>query len=125
MPCFCLQLVLFDCSAGLLGHEDEVPADSASKTGLLLTDCSGDSATGVEGTAFETADAEMDAGSAWVCIKNICSIVIGAGVAAAVAGVPHPTELAALAEHTFLLCACFLTFAKCNHTSELILQLST
>jgi hypothetical protein len=64
MPCFCLQLVLFDCSAGLLGHEDEVPADSASKTGLLLTDCSGDSATGVEGTAFETADAEMDAGSA-------------------------------------------------------------
>jgi hypothetical protein len=48
----------------------------------------------------------------------------GAGMAAAVAGVPHPAELAAPAEHAFLLCACFLTFAECNHTSELILQLA-
>jgi hypothetical protein len=40
-----------------------VPADSASGTDLLLTDYSGDSATGVEGTAFETA-AEADADSA-------------------------------------------------------------
>jgi hypothetical protein len=48
----------------------------------------------------------------------------GAGVAATVAGVPHPTELAAPAEHAFLLCACFLSSAECNHTSELILQLA-
>jgi hypothetical protein len=45
-----------------------------------------------------------------------------AGVAAAVAGVTHPTVLPAPAEHAFLLCACFLTSAECNHTSELILQ---
>jgi hypothetical protein len=47
----------------------------------------------------------------------------GAGVAAAVAGVPLPAELAAPAKHAFLLCACFLTSAECNHTSELILQI--
>jgi hypothetical protein len=29
MLCFRLELVLLDCSAGLLGQEDEVPADSA------------------------------------------------------------------------------------------------
>jgi hypothetical protein len=46
----------------------------------------------------------------------------GAGVAVAVVGVPHPAELAAPAEHAFLLCVCFLTYAECNHTSELILQ---
>jgi hypothetical protein len=45
-------------------------------------------------------------------------------VASAVAGVPHPVELAALAEHAFLLCAYFLKSAECNHTSELILQLA-
>jgi hypothetical protein len=44
-------------------------------------------------------------------------------VAAAFAGVPHPAELTAPAEHAFLLCSCFLTSAECNHTSELILQL--
>jgi hypothetical protein len=49
----------------------------------------------------------------------------GVVVAVAVAGVPHPAELAAPAEHTFLLCACFLTSVKCNHTSELILQLAS
>jgi hypothetical protein len=49
---------------------------------------------------------------------------IGGGVAAAVAGVPHPAGLPAPAEHAFLLCACFLTSAECNHTSELILQLA-
>jgi hypothetical protein len=38
-------------------------------------------------------------------------------------GVPHPTELPAPAEHAFLLFACFLTSAECNHTSELILQI--
>jgi hypothetical protein len=64
MPCFRLELVLLDCSAGLLGQEDEVPADSASETDLLLTDYSGDSAAGAEGTTSETADAEVDAGSA-------------------------------------------------------------
>jgi hypothetical protein len=47
----------------------------------------------------------------------------GAGATTVVAGVPHPTELAAPAEHAFLLCACFLTSAECNHTSELILQI--
>jgi hypothetical protein len=62
MPCFHPELVLLDCSAGLLGQEDEVPADSASRTDLLLTDCSGDS--DAEDTAFETAAAEVDAGSA-------------------------------------------------------------
>jgi hypothetical protein len=62
MPCFQPELVLPDCSAGLLGQEDEVPADSASGTDLLLTDCSGDS--DAEETAFETAAAEVDAGSA-------------------------------------------------------------
>jgi hypothetical protein len=46
------KLVLPDCSAGLLGQEDEVPTDSASGTDLLLTDCSDDSDTGAEDTAF-------------------------------------------------------------------------
>ena len=42
-----------------------MPADSASETDLLLTDCSNDSDTGDEDTAFGTADAaEVDAGSA-------------------------------------------------------------
>jgi hypothetical protein len=45
----------------------------------------------------------------------------GAGVAAA-DRVPHPMGLPAPAEHAFLLCACFLTFTECNHTSELILR---
>ena len=63
-PVFPLELVLPDCSAGLLGQEDEVPTHSASGTDLLLTDCSGDSATGAGDTAFGTANAELDAGSA-------------------------------------------------------------
>jgi hypothetical protein len=64
MLCFQPELVLPDCSASLLGQEDEVPADSASGTDLLLTDCSGDSDADAEETAFETAAAEVDAGSA-------------------------------------------------------------
>ena len=71
MLCFQPELVLPDCSAGLLGQEDEVPADSASGTGLLVTDCSGDSNADAKDTAFETAGtadaadaAEVDAGSA-------------------------------------------------------------
>jgi hypothetical protein len=64
MLCFHLELVLLDCSAGLLGQEDEVPADFASGTDLLLTDCSGGSDVGAEDTAFGTVDAEVDAGSA-------------------------------------------------------------
>jgi hypothetical protein len=64
MPCFQPELVLPDCSAGLLGQEDKVLADSASGTDLL-TDCSDDSDTGAEDTAFGIADAaEVDAGSA-------------------------------------------------------------
>jgi hypothetical protein len=47
----------------------------------------------------------------------------GVVVAVAVAGVPHPAELVAPAEHAFLLCTCFLTYVECNHTSELILQI--
>jgi hypothetical protein len=65
MPCFQPELVLPDCSAGLLGQEDEVPTDSTSETDLLLTDCSDGSDTGAEDTTFRTADAaEVDAGSA-------------------------------------------------------------
>jgi hypothetical protein len=64
MLCFHLELVLLDCSAGLLGQEDEVPIVFASGTDLLLTDCSGGSAAGAEGTAFGTAAAEVGAGSA-------------------------------------------------------------
>jgi hypothetical protein len=56
--------VLLDCSGWLLEREDEVPADSASGTDLLLTDCSSDSAAGAEGTAFGTTAAEVGAGSA-------------------------------------------------------------
>ena len=64
MLCFHPELVLPDCSAGLLGQEDEVPADSASETDLL-TDCSDGSGTGAEDTTFETADAAgVEAGSA-------------------------------------------------------------
>jgi hypothetical protein len=64
MLCFQLELVLSDCSAGLLGQEDEVSVGSASEADLLLTDCPDDSDTGVEDTAFGTADAEVDASSA-------------------------------------------------------------
>jgi hypothetical protein len=64
MLCFRPELVLLDCSAGLLGQEDEVPADSVSETDLLLTDCSGDSNADVEDTAFGTANVGVDAGSA-------------------------------------------------------------
>jgi hypothetical protein len=41
-----------------------VLADSASGSDHLLTDCSGNSAAGAEGTAFGTAAAEVDASSA-------------------------------------------------------------
>jgi hypothetical protein len=64
MLCFHPELVLLDCSAGLLGQEDEVPVDFASRTNLLLTDCSGESDASAEDTAFGTAAAEVDAGSA-------------------------------------------------------------
>jgi hypothetical protein len=64
MLCFQPELVLLGCSAGLLGQEDEVPADSASETDLL-TDCSDGSDNGAEDTAFGTANAaKVDAGSA-------------------------------------------------------------
>ena len=63
MLCFRLELVLLDCSGWLLGREDEVPADSASRTDLLLTDCSGDSTAGAEDTAFGTATAQVGTGS--------------------------------------------------------------
>ena len=57
------ELVLPDCSGWLLGRGGEMPADSASRTDLLLTDCSSDSAAGAGGTASETA-AEANADSA-------------------------------------------------------------
>jgi hypothetical protein len=47
----------------------------------------------------------------------------GAEAAVAVVGVPLPIERLAPAEHVFLLCACSLTSAECNHTSEPILQI--
>jgi hypothetical protein len=55
MLCFLLELGLLDCSGWLLGRGGEVLVDSASRTDLLLTDCSSDSAAGAEGTASETA----------------------------------------------------------------------
>jgi hypothetical protein len=64
MLCFQPELALLDCSAELRGQEDEVSADSASETDLLLIDCSGDSDASAEDTAFGTADAGVDAGSA-------------------------------------------------------------
>jgi hypothetical protein len=64
MLCFRPELVLPDCSAGLMGQEDEVSADSASKTDLLLTDCSDDSDADAEETAFGIADAGVDDDSA-------------------------------------------------------------
>jgi hypothetical protein len=64
MLCFSLELGLLDYSIRLLGQEDEVPADSASGTDLLLTDCPSDSDVGAEDTAFGTAAAEVGAGSA-------------------------------------------------------------
>jgi hypothetical protein len=64
MLCFRLELVLLECSGWLLGREREVPADSVSRTDLLLIDCSSKSAAGAEGTAFETAAVEVGAGSA-------------------------------------------------------------
>jgi hypothetical protein len=64
MLCFQPELVLPDCSAGLLGQEDEVPADSASGTDLLLADYSGNSDADAEDTAFGIAATEVDAGSA-------------------------------------------------------------
>jgi hypothetical protein len=63
MLCLHLKPELLDCSVGLLGQEDEVPADSASETDSLLTCCSSDSTAGTEGTASETAAAEAGAGS--------------------------------------------------------------
>ena len=68
------ELVLLDYFAGSLGQEDEVPVDSAFGTGLLLTDCSDNSAVGVEGTTFETTAAEVGAGSVGTaevgCLRN-------------------------------------------------------
>jgi hypothetical protein len=64
MLCFQPELVLPDYSAKLRGQEDKVPADSVSETDLLLTYCSSDSDADVEDTAFGTAAAEVDAGSA-------------------------------------------------------------
>jgi hypothetical protein len=63
MLCLHLELGLLDCSVGLLGQEDKVPADSASGIDFLLTVCSGDSTADTEGTASETAAAEAGAGS--------------------------------------------------------------
>jgi hypothetical protein len=63
MLCLHLELGLVDYSVELLGQEDEVPADSSSRTDSLLTGCSSDSAAGTEGTASETDAAGAGAGS--------------------------------------------------------------
>jgi hypothetical protein len=55
MLCLLLALGLLDCSGWLLGQEDEVPADSASGTNFLLSDCSGDTTADAKGIASETA----------------------------------------------------------------------
>jgi hypothetical protein len=47
----------------------------------------------------------------------------GAEAAGAVVGAPLPVERLTPAEHAFLLCACSLASAECNHTSELIWQI--
>jgi hypothetical protein len=61
MLCFCLELL--DCSGWLLWQGGEVPADSASGTDFLLTNCSGDFAVDAGGTVSKTA-AEVGADSA-------------------------------------------------------------
>jgi hypothetical protein len=58
-----LALGLLDCSGWLLEQEDEVPADSASRTDFLLSDCSSDTTVDAEGTASKIV-AEADADSA-------------------------------------------------------------
>ena len=63
MPCFQPELVLLDCSASLLGQEDEVPNYSTSETDFLMADCSSGTTAPAEGTASETA-AEAGADSA-------------------------------------------------------------
>jgi hypothetical protein len=63
MLCFHLELGLLDCSGWLPGRGGEVPADSASRTDLLPTGCSDDSAASAGGTASETAAVEVGAGS--------------------------------------------------------------
>jgi hypothetical protein len=49
--CLLLALQLLDCSAWLLGQEDEVPTDSASRTDFLLSDYSSGTVGDAEGTA--------------------------------------------------------------------------
>ena len=51
------------------------------------------------------------------------ALLSSGAVVATATEVPHLAVLAAPAEHASLLCACCLTSAKCNHTSELILQI--
>ena len=51
------------------------------------------------------------------------ALLSSGAVVATAAKVPHLAVLAAPAEHAFLLCACSLTSAECNHTSELIWQI--
>ena len=64
MPCFQLELVLPDCSAGLLGQEGEVPGCSASDTDYLPAGCADDTAAAAAGTVSETAaDADADSDS--------------------------------------------------------------
>jgi hypothetical protein len=63
MLCFRVALGLLDCSGWLLGRGGEVPADSASGTDFLLSDCSANSAADAKGTASETV-AEAGADSA-------------------------------------------------------------
>jgi hypothetical protein len=59
--------------------------------------------------------------TAWVCMKNICSTDTRV-VVEAMAGVPHPVGLAALAGYASHLGACCQTSVEGIHTSELMLQ---
>ena len=56
--------------------------------------------------------------TAWVCIRNICSIDIGGGVATATE-LPPPRVPTSPAEHPFHLCACSQTSVESTHTSDL------
>jgi hypothetical protein len=59
----------------------------------------------------------------WIELPESTSIISArwssGAVVAAADGVPHLAGLPAPADHTFLLCACCLTSAECNLTSEL------
>ena len=63
MLCFQPELVLPDCSAGLLGQEGEVPGCSASDTDYLPAGCADDTAAAADTASETAADADADSDS--------------------------------------------------------------